>query len=71
MKIMTTIRKSVSGQNSPNSASIMDTEDARKALEGKKNGKQVEQAQSIVKAQAARQAHSNEILKVNTVEEQK
>ena len=57
---MTTIMKSVSGQNLPRS--IMDTEDARKALEGKKNEKQVEQAQSIVKAQAANQAHSKEML---------
>ena len=38
----------------------MDPEGARKGLERKENGKQVEQAQSIVKAQAANQANSKE-----------
>ena len=64
MKIMTTIRKSVSGQNSPNSATIMDTEDARKALERQEKEQQVEQARSMVKAEAANQAHSKEMLNV-------
>ena len=53
MKIMTTIRKSVS-------SSTMDPEGARKALERTENGKKLEQAQSIVKAQAANQANSKE-----------
>ena len=53
MKIMTTIQKSVS-------SSTMDSEGARKALERTENGKQVEQAQSIVKAPAANQANSKE-----------
>ena len=56
MKIMTTIRKSVSGQNPPETSakSIVDTEDAHKAFEGQENTEQeVQQAQSAAKAEAA------------------